>query len=307
MVEQDLANSPDEPTAENEARSGKLSYEHRVSDVLKDISRKNLDSEILLNLRSPNGFTNGHLLISQSRFIEGATCDKNQMQGYPAARKLLMLTFGEYSWTVPENGEASHIDRNLHLNLLAIIPKLPFLPDDMNPFFDESSLLDRIFKPKQWEWTAMFDVTHILDFLFEPEPIEPEETDDQTDKRAGAVTLTSVKTLDPGVKVPRVLRERLYKGSTLAHTIERHFGTVGGANAKRLQKRHASFKFSRFTNSFVPIYVSITIVLLLAFSGAVWLLKTSSLTDHSAQKNNKTGSGANAAHHPPAKHPKPHN
>jgi hypothetical protein len=302
MVEPDLANSPDEPTADNEARSGKLSYEHRVSDVLKDISRKNLDSEILLNLRSPNGFTNGHLLISQSRFIEGATCDKNQMQGYAAARKLLMLTFGEYSWIVPENGEASQIDRNLHLNLLAIIPKLPFLPDDMNTFFDESSLLDRIFKPKQW--AAMFDVSHILDFLFEPEPLEPEEVDAESAKRAGSVTLTSVKTLDPGVKVPRVLRERLYKGSTLAHTIERHFGTVGGANAKRLQKRHASFKFSRFTNSFVPIYVSITIVLLLAFSGAVWLLKTSSSNDHSAQKNSKN---ANAAHHPPAKHPKPHN
>src|SRR5271170_5350372 len=131
MVEPDLAKSAEEPGAENDGRSGKLSYEHRVSDVLKDISRKNLDSEILLNLRSPNGFTNGHLLISQSRFIEGASCDKNQMQGYPAARKLLMLTFGEYSWIIPENGEASHIDRNLHLNLHAIIPKLPFLPDDM--------------------------------------------------------------------------------------------------------------------------------------------------------------------------------
>jgi hypothetical protein len=175
----------------------------------------------------------------------------------------------------------------------------------MNPFFDESSLLDRIFKqPRQWK--AMFDMSHIMDFLFEPEPLESEEADVEGMKRAGSVTLTSVKTRDPGVKVPRVLRERLYKGSTLAHTIERHFGTVGGANAKRLQKRHASFKFSRFTNSFVPLYVSITIVLLLAFTGVVWLLKNGSLTDHSQQKSSKTGASANTVHHPPAKHAKSH-
>jgi len=304
MVEPEFANSSEEPTAEIEARSGKLSYEHRVSDVLKDISRKNLEADILLNLKSPNGFTNGHLLISQSQFIEGATCDKNQMQGYPAARKLLMLTFGEYSWTVPENGEGSNIDRNLHLNLHAIIPQLPFLPDDMNAFFDESSLLDRIFKPKQWK--AMFDVSRIMDFLFEPEPLEPQDDPDAM-KPMRSETLTSMKAVDPGIKVPRVLRERLYKGSTLAHTIERNFGTVGGANAKRLQKRHASFKFSRFTNSFVPMYVSITIVLLLAFSGAMWLLKNTAIGERLGQKPSKPVSSANATHHAPAKRSRSHN
>jgi hypothetical protein len=305
MVEPDRAISSEEPGADNDGRSGKLSYEHRVSDVLRDIAKTNLEAEILLNLRSPNGFTSGDLLISHSCFIEGAACDKNKMQGYPAARKLLMLTFGEYSWTIPENGGAAHIDRNLHLNLHAIIPKLPFLPDDLNDFFDESSLLDKIFKPRQWG--SFLNVANILDFLFEPDPLEPPNADIKPFKRSGSMTLTSVKSVDPGIKVPRVLRERLYKGTSLAHTIERNFGTVGGANTKRLQRRHSSFKFSRSSNSLIPVYLSLAIALLLAVSGAIWLLKTSSLSGRSgAQKNYKTSPKDNLTHRLP-KHPKAHN
>jgi hypothetical protein len=151
----------------------------------------------------------------------------------------------------------------LNINLKALIPKLPFLPDTLSDFFDEPSLLDKIFHPKRW--ADLRDDSSLLDWVFSPHtpgPAEPDKTIRESMPRLSR-TWTTLEPIplvkeerDQPIKVPRHLREGVLRGESLAHTVTRNFGTVGSvayANARRLQRKKTTFNASRASGPFLPL------------------------------------------------------
>jgi len=267
-----------------ETVTGRLSYENRIADVLRRLIKVKSKADAVLRLRSPNGTVDGSILITNRRFITGATCEHGQLVGYAAVRKLLMLTAGDYSWSLLKVGDLCPIERNLNINLKALIPKLPFLPDTLSDFFDEPSLLDKIFHPKKW--ADLIDDPSLLDWVFSPHtpgPVEPEKTirDSMPQLSRTWTTLEPIPLVkeerDQPIKVPRHLREGVLRGESLAHTVTRNFGTVGSvayANARRLQRKKTTFSASRASGPSLPLRAILGGLAVILLALIFWVNKT---------------------------------
>jgi hypothetical protein len=279
---------------QGETVTGRLSYENRIADVLRRLIKVKSKADAILRLRSPNGTVDGSILITNRRFITGATCEHGQVVGYAAVRKLLMLTAGDYSWSLLKVGDLCPIERNLNINLKALIPKLPFLPETLSDFFDEPSLLDKIFHPKRW--ADLRDDPSLLDWVFSPHtpgPAEPEKTIRESMPQLSR-TWTTLEPIplvkeerDQPIKVPRHLREGVLRGESLAHTVTRNFGTVGSvayANARRLQRKKTTFNASRASGPFLPLptlFIGLGVILL---ASIFWVSTTSHHADVATKK-----------------------
>ncbi len=211
-----------------------VSYDFELASVLQDVLDTGLPGESVMFLRSANSEVKGCMLIQDSKFIIAAV--NRELTGFDALKHLLTVRKGSYRWSHTEEDLENKFDRNINIDLTAIIPSLPWMPEEkLNKSYDK--------KAKR--------------------PVK------------SYITLQSIKASrkeDESIKLPRELRERLVHGVSLAHTVERNFETIGNANSKRLEKRGRSFDSARNDSILVPIYVVIGIGMVLAAAGAEWAL-----------------------------------
>jgi len=303
----------DAPKVGNEkpnGQSGKLSPEQGLAEVFRDITKKKMKGDILLHLSSPNGFTGGDLLITNSRSIAGASCEQNEITGYDAACKLLLLSHGRYSWRLVEATETTHIVRNLDMDLKSIIPQLPLIPDDKLRLGEKPSPQAKmpIFAGLQ----KTLSPSRLFAFLAKDKPRQPEKVSTgKRLKRTTSMTLTALKPIVPQMgesypvlEVQHLIQEKLRKGSSIANTINRTFSDPASDSEQR-ERHRWSFQSSRSTNSLVPVYVTVAIVSFLTFAGLLWFSKNHPLSRANVTKS-QPATGKDSTHRHPNKHQRTH-
>jgi len=224
-----------------------VSYDFELASVLQDVLDAGLPGESVMFLRSANSEVKGCMLIADSRFIVAAV--HRELTGFEALKYLLTVRQGSYRWSHTEQDLENKFDRNINIDLSAIIPSLPWVLEEK---------LNKTYEKKGKRAVKSYMTLHAI---------------------------KAAKKEDEAIKLPRELRERLVHGVSLAHTVERNFETIGNVNSKRLEKRGRSFDSAKNDSILVPIYVVIGACMVLAAAGAEWALLdmlTNSL-DHSAK------------------------
>jgi hypothetical protein len=128
---------------------GTLSYECRISNILKKIRQRSSSGLCLLSLSSPDQQTDGIVSIRDCRFITGAILTAEGVTGYAALKKLLSLALGSYSLSQLDVNQLAEFDQDINLDLDRVIAVVPSLPENLSELFDQASLLDKVFSRAQ--------------------------------------------------------------------------------------------------------------------------------------------------------------
>lgn len=128
---------------------GTLSYECRISNILKAIRQQPSSGLSLLSLSSPDHLTDGIISIRDSRFITGAISNTDGVTGYSALKGLLSLALGTYSLSQLEPDQLANFDQDINIDLDRVIAVVPSLPENLSELFDQESLLDKVFSQGQ--------------------------------------------------------------------------------------------------------------------------------------------------------------
>jgi hypothetical protein len=308
-----MVETPDAPEVGNDTpseQSGELSPEQGLADVFRDIGKKKIKGDILLHVSSPNGFTSGDLLITNSRSITGASCEQNEIIGYDAACKLLLLSHGRYSWRRVAANETVHIVRNLEMDLKNIIPQLPLIPDDQFDLGEKATPQAKV--PIFAGLLKTLNPSRLFALLVKDKPSQPETVSTgKRLKRTTSMTLTALKPIVPQnaesypvLEVQHLFQEKLRKGSSIAHTINRTFSNPA-SDSKQRERHRWSFRTSRSSNSLVPVYVMVAIVSFLTFAGLLWFSKSHPSSRASAPKS-ATAINKDSTHRHPSKRQRSH-
>jgi hypothetical protein len=280
--------SPGQPGGlQPEETAGLLSPEYGLASLLDAIREQKSHGEILLNLASPSGFISGQLLIAQSRFIVGAACHKNQIQGYDAVCKLLVLTNGLYSWKAVALEDSLGINRDLQMDINALLPHLPFLPNTVSQNL-EKALSQK--QPSLGKLTALTNPSQWLGGLFSPKAstTAPQATKSRM-KRTTSMTLTALKPIAPrkvesypAAEIQVLLEKKLLRSSSISKTINREFTYFRSEDPQSALKHKYSFESSRSSSGLVPVYVMVALISLCTFAGLLWLSRFHSASMHAA-------------------------
>jgi hypothetical protein len=129
---------------------GRLSYEHRIANILTTVRQQSSSGFILLSLSSQDLQADGIISIRDSRFITGAISNTDGLTGYPALKRLLSLAVGTYTLSQLDANQLADFDQDINIDLDRIIAVVPSLPENLSELFDQASLLDKVFsKTKQ--------------------------------------------------------------------------------------------------------------------------------------------------------------
>lgn len=148
---------------------GALSKSWGMPDVLKTVTGVENMRFGILRISAHAGDLTGKLVIENGKYIVGASISGTQEKGYGAARKLLLVQSGNFALLDAGVNAPKDKDNSLFMSITEVIAKLPSLPVEASPLFDERSLLDRVFGPDQ-------DSGNLAELAPESTPI-PQESD----------------------------------------------------------------------------------------------------------------------------------
>ncbi len=126
---------------------GRLSGRSGAREALQEVLRQAPDATGLFRISACGEDLSGKLAVVKGRYIIGAQVAGGSLTGYPAVRKLLAVTEGNFAFLQAAAPLPPDMDQSLHISLPALIDRLPDLPESAGDLFDEKSLLDEVFSP----------------------------------------------------------------------------------------------------------------------------------------------------------------
>lgn len=124
---------------------GNLNASNGTREVLQTLLVRQPEATGILRFSSPRRNINGRLALLSGKFIVGAQITDTDESGYSALKSLLSISDGNFAFLATSNKEALDLGTRLHIDLNALISRLPNLPESSAELFDEKSLLDQVF------------------------------------------------------------------------------------------------------------------------------------------------------------------
>jgi hypothetical protein len=115
---------------------GKITADEGMADIVQTvIDLKNLPNAIL-RLTSAGDEVQGRIAFAQGGYILGGRVNNTDETGYPAVRKLLAITAGNYAILDPGRTHVSDVNQTLWIKASRVLDYLPTLPPSPEIFLD---------------------------------------------------------------------------------------------------------------------------------------------------------------------------
>jgi hypothetical protein len=115
---------------------GKITTDEGMADILQTvIDLKNLPNAIL-RLTSLGDEIQGRIAFAQGGYILGGRVNNTDETGYPAVRKLLSITEGNYAILDPGRTHVADVNQTLWIKASRVLDYLPTLPPSPEVFLD---------------------------------------------------------------------------------------------------------------------------------------------------------------------------
>ncbi|MBC7998451.1 MAG: hypothetical protein IAF58_10930 [Leptolyngbya sp.] len=124
---------------------GRLSDQIAMQDILARIKSDQTPGLKILRVYRPRDGLSGKIAIDGGKYVMAATIQNSDESGYPALKKLLSMTDGNFAVLNAQPGDSIEFQPNLNIGLEQLLNTLPNLPEHPTKLFDERALLDRVF------------------------------------------------------------------------------------------------------------------------------------------------------------------
>jgi len=115
---------------------GKITTDEGMADIVQTvIDLKNLPNAIL-RLTSAGDELQGRIAFAQGGYILGGRVNNTDETGYPAVRKLLSITEGNYAILDPGRTHVADVNQTLWIKASRVLDYLPQLPPSPEIFLD---------------------------------------------------------------------------------------------------------------------------------------------------------------------------
>ncbi len=130
---------------------GKITRDEGVDEVLKTCAEIKSVKTPILRINDSASELQGQIAFSQGGYIIGAKINQTNEIGYPAVRKLLMISDGNYAILDPLRKHITDVNQSLWLKIDKIVPLLPNLPENPDGLLDKQPEVEHSVKSGQYD------------------------------------------------------------------------------------------------------------------------------------------------------------
>lgn len=118
---------------------GKITSEEGMDDVLRTCAEIKSVKTPILRINDNNSDLQGRIAFSQGGYIIGGKINNPTAEvGYPAIRRLLMISDGNYAILDPLRKHITEVNQSLWIKVDKVVPLLPNLPEDPEGLVDKA-------------------------------------------------------------------------------------------------------------------------------------------------------------------------
>lgn len=117
---------------------GKITSEEGMDDVLRTCAEIKSVKTPILRINDNTSDLQGRIAFSQGGYIIGAKINPTGEVGYPAIRRLLMISDGNYAILDPLRKHITEVNQSLWIKVDKVVPLLPNLPEDPEGLVDKA-------------------------------------------------------------------------------------------------------------------------------------------------------------------------
>lgn len=117
---------------------GKITSEEGMDDVLRTCAEIKSVKTPILRINDNNSDLQGRIAFSQGGYIIGGKINPTGEVGYPAIRRLLMISDGNYAILDPLRKHITEVNQSLWIKVDKVVPLLPNLPEDPEGLVDKA-------------------------------------------------------------------------------------------------------------------------------------------------------------------------
>lgn len=130
---------------------GKITPDEGVDEVLKTCAEIKSVKTPILRINDSDSELQGQIAFSQGGYIIGAKINQTNEIGYPAVRRLLMISDGNYAILDPLRKHITDVNQSLWLKIDKVVPLLPNLPENPDGLLDKPPEVEHSVKSGQYD------------------------------------------------------------------------------------------------------------------------------------------------------------
>jgi hypothetical protein len=130
---------------------GKITREEGVDEVLKTCAEIKSVKTPILRINDGASELQGQIAFSQGGYIIGGKINQTGEIGYPAVRRLLMVSEGNYAILDPLRKHITDVNQSLWLKIDKLVPLLPNLPENPDGLLDKQPDIEHSVKSGQFD------------------------------------------------------------------------------------------------------------------------------------------------------------
>ena len=141
----------------NVLAEGLIGQELPMREILKRILLMKAPGVCFLQVTNADGRVTGRVRVIDSTHVTGALLASSQSEGYPALKTLVEIKDGTFALFAGRQSDREDGQQALNIELVKLIDnldKLPEIPASVTSPFDQSAILDRIFRGEEAEGVA---------------------------------------------------------------------------------------------------------------------------------------------------------
>lgn len=130
---------------------GKITRDEGVDEVLRTCSEIKSVKTPILRINDSESELQGQIAFSQGGYIIGGKINQTGEIGYPAIRRLLMISDGNYAILDPLRKHITDVNQSLWLSIDKLVPLLPNLPENPEGLLDKRPDIEHSVKSGQFD------------------------------------------------------------------------------------------------------------------------------------------------------------